>query len=628
MKKLWNNRAVLAGAMLSLVTNMNAVADDIEIYVGGNLTATAVPPNILFVVDTSGSMSSLVVTQGNYDPATDYSGLPTSCAEYTNNKIYWSTGSVSTSCTSTSWFDTSYMHCNAGVNSLANTGFFQDRMARYSSNSWRTLTTSSTYKQRNVECEADSGVHGHNVNGGLYAQDNSGSNTNGGWTSNPADEINWVGERNYTIYSANFMNYLRSDPNAVTTRLKIVQDVVSDVVNSTNGINIGLMRFSQNREGGQVSYAMEDIDTARAGFIAALNTYTPSGGTPLTEVLWEAMRYYRGDPVDYGVGSTPVPSVASSQDGAGNYISPIDFQCQRNSVILLTDGAANGDNGRDNALQAMPNYLTATGVSNCPHPAEHISADGDANDGQCLDQMATYMANEDQLPAGMIDNQFVQTYTIGFQLDHPLLNSTAIEGKGLYFTADDTVGLTNAFTAIINEVLASNSTFTSPAVSVNAFSQTLHRNELYFTLFRPDGGPHWDGNLKKYRLDFDVDTNGDSYPVIEDRNGTPAIDTFTGFFRNTAHSYWSPAVDGDDVSLGGTASVLTNTRKVYTLHVHRQHGTVQRGADGFRQCRPRVQCFDHRADAGHGGRRYQSFAQRHPAVDARCRCRWRLWCNR
>ena len=130
--------------------------------------------------------------------------------------------------------------------------------------------------------------------GTFYAEDNSGDNITGGWSTSPTNEINWQLEGNYTIYSANFMNYLRSDPTAIRTRLDIVQSVVANVVNSVNGINIGLMRFSQNQEGGMISSAMEDITTARPGFIAALNAYTPSGPTPLTEVLWEAMRYYRG----------------------------------------------------------------------------------------------------------------------------------------------------------------------------------------------------------------------------------------------------------------------------------------------------------------------------------------------
>ncbi|MDH3712633.1 MAG: PilC/PilY family type IV pilus protein [Gammaproteobacteria bacterium] len=563
MKKLPSSRAILTGAVLSLLVSTPVYADDTEIYVGGS-AVSAVAPNVLFAVDTSGSMGSTVVTQGAYNPATDYSTLPTSCAEFTNDRIYWSPGSVNTSCTSAQWFSTTYMRCDAST--IATTGFYQDRLARYHNDAWRTLSVDPVLKERNVECQSDSGVHGiDGVNTAVYAEDNSGDNTTGGWSTNSSNEINWQLEGNYTVYSANFMNYLRSDPTAIRTRLDIVQDVVANVVNSVNGINIGLMRFSQNQEGGQISFAMQDITNGRSGFIAALNAYTPSGPTPLTEVLWEAMRYYRGDAVDYGASSTPGPSVADSWDAAtGNYISPIQLQCQRNSVILLTDGASNGDNGRDANLIAMPNYANATGETNCPHPMEHVSTDGDADDGMCLDQLAAYMANEDQLPA-LADDQFVQTYTIGFQLDMPLLNDTALEGEGLYFTADDTVGLTNAFTAIINEVLATDSTFTSPAVSVNAFSQTLNRNDLYFTLFRPEGGPHWDGNLKKYRLGFDVDNDGNTFPVILDVNNQPAINPNNGFFQPTAQSYWSAGVDGGDVRLGGAANVLTNNRSVHTF---------------------------------------------------------------
>ncbi len=578
MNKVNNSRALAAGVTLSLLVSGPAMADDIEIYVGANLASTIVPPNVLFVVDTSGSMGADVFTQPNYDPNTDYSGLPTSCVEFTNNRLFWSSGSLNTDCSTARWFDTQFMTCAAagtsgvpgvtpGTGALGTTGFYQDRIARYSSNRWRTLTTSDTYKQRYVECASDSGVHGIDAaSANVYAADNAGAEWpgTGGWSGAEANEINWNNEGNYTLYTANFMNYLRSDPTVLRSRLQVVQDVVTAVVGSVNGINIGLMRFSRDQEGGMVSYAMESIDTAETGFVNALNAFTPSGPTPLTEVLWEAMRYYRGDPVDYGLTSDPVPSVANSTDGAGNYVTPIEYECQRNSVILLTDGASNGDNGRDATLTGMADYFQATGLNSCPHPAEHVSADGDADDGQCLDQLANYMANADMLPAEFVNDQRVQTYTIGFQLDHPLLRATAQEGDGLYFTADDTAGLTNAFTSIINEVLASNSTFTSPAISVNSFSQTTHRNELYFTLFRPSGGPHWDGNLKKYRLDFDTDANGNSFPIVEDVTGQNAVDPSTGFFRDTARSWWSSGVDGSDVREGGAAEQLTATRNVYT----------------------------------------------------------------
>ena len=72
MRRL-SKRALAVGVFLVLWISVPALAEDIEIYVGGNLTQEAVTPNILFIVDTSGSMDSDVTTQETYNPAFDYS---------------------------------------------------------------------------------------------------------------------------------------------------------------------------------------------------------------------------------------------------------------------------------------------------------------------------------------------------------------------------------------------------------------------------------------------------------------------------------------------------------------------------------------------------------------------------
>src|SRR5690606_39946414 len=54
-----------------------------------------------------------------------------------------------------------------------------------------------------------------------------------------------------------------------------------------------------------------------------------------------------------------------------------------------------------------------------------------------------------------------------------------------------------------------------------------------------------------------------------------AIDPGTGFFRDTARSYWSTEVDGATASSGGAASVIPENnaeRKVYTYY----EGSVSR----------------------------------------------------
>jgi type IV pilus assembly protein PilY1 len=110
-------------------------------------------------------------------------------------------------------------------------------------------------------------------------------------------------------------------------------------------------------------------------------------------------------------------------------------------------------------------------------------------------------------------------------------------------------------------VLTNNTTFSAPAVSVNAFNRTQNLNELYMSLFRPDFRYRWLGNLKKYELD---PRTGD----ILDATGTVAVNPATGFFTSTARSFWTPnnLTDGADVTLGGAAGELDDfaSRKVFT----------------------------------------------------------------
>ena len=78
------------------------------------------------------------------------------------------------------------------------------------------------------------------------------------------------------------------------------------------------------------------------------------------------------------------------------------------------------------------------------------------------------------------------------------------------------------------------------------------------SVFHPAGSYRWPGNIKKYRL-FEGQ--------IVDANGDLAVDPQTGFFKDTAQSFWSAAVDGSDVTLGGAASrqpTDPTTRKLYT----------------------------------------------------------------
>ena len=123
------------------------------------------------------------------------------------------------------------------------------------------------------------------------------------------------------------------------------------------------------------------------------------------------------------------------------------------------------------------------------------------------------------------------------------------------------------FNQILAEILAVNSTFSSPAVSVNAYNRATNLDDLYFSLFKPANGAHWDGNLKKYKLGTIIDVNGDKVPQIQDALGNPAIDDVTGFFKDTSVSYWTlpaDAPDGAETAIGGAAGRLSLGRNAYT----------------------------------------------------------------
>jgi len=540
---------LISGIIAGMICSAPVMADDTEIYVGSNSGISNVPPNVLFVVDTSGSMDSAVITREPYDPNYDYSGNSGAC--YDNSRIYTKPDQHWYDCYNYSvsaknyYFNASALQCNAAA-SLATTGFYQDRLAQWRGGVWKTISNSS--RTAYVECKADNGIHG---NGGsaVWA-----SNSNGPWSTDQNDSVDWsaIGS-SQTIYAGNYMNYLKTAPIvSSSTRINVVKDVVTNVVNSVQDINIGLMRFSRNAEGGMVVTPMGDIATNKTQFLSDLNVMTARGGTPLSESLYEAARYYQGKSVDYGDQSTDANgTLLSAPDsrtpsGGSQYKTPIEFQCQKNFIVLLTDGEPTSD-------YVSTSRLSSIGVSSCT--------------GNCLDEIAGAMASQDQSTT-FAEDQKVSTYTIGFTTDQQLLEDTADKSKqgsgaGKYFTADNASDLTNVFTNILTDILGVSSTFSSPAVSVNAFNRTSHRSDLYFTLFKPDTGPHWDGNLKRYKLAFATDGT----PTIKDASGNDAVSDTTGFFRDSSISYWTQtadAPDGKEAGDGGAASRLTNTRKVYT----------------------------------------------------------------
>ncbi len=534
----------LAGMLWAFTATTPTMADDTELFVGDSSLYPDAKPNVLFIFDTSGSMNTPVATQTIYDPAVSYPG---SCV---SSRVYWRSGTGSPpDCSTDRWFDRAALMCKKALDAFGTSaGRYTDRMAQYDPNRddrWERINRSR--KSRMVECEDDSGSHGA-VGGDeddVYAQNGDDSQP---WSANSNDELSWgqsPADRIYTAYDANYLNWYYGPTTGSQTRTQIMKQVATDLLNTVEGVNVGLMRFNNN-EGGPVIHAMEDIVDARPVLTPRINGLPASGWTPLSETLYEAGMYYSGGLVDYGNLASPESSVAEART-SGNwnqYETPLEFGCQKNFVVLLTDGAPTQDTGAENKIEALPGFNTTVGNS----------CDG-SGDGACLDDMAEWMYETDLSP--LPGQQNVITYTIGFAVDLPLLDSTAKRGGGEYFTANNTATLNEALTNIITQILDTQTTFTSPTVSVNSFNRTRTLNDVFITLFQPSGETHWPGNLKKYQL-----KNG----VISDADGDPAVDPTTGFFSDGARSFWAASDDGKNVLTGGAANQLpsASVRKLYT----------------------------------------------------------------
>ena len=67
MKSIHQVKAVLAGLLLSSSVVPVATAEDIEIYTSLGANGSSSNPNIMFVVDTSGSMGTTSSVKESYD---------------------------------------------------------------------------------------------------------------------------------------------------------------------------------------------------------------------------------------------------------------------------------------------------------------------------------------------------------------------------------------------------------------------------------------------------------------------------------------------------------------------------------------------------------------------------------
>ena len=378
----------------------------------------------------------------------------------------------------------------------------------------------------------------------------------------------------------NYLNYLKSEDGETRTRTEVAKEVVVDLIDSVENVNLGLMRFN-DVDGGRI---VEPIGTSKTEMKAAVNALPADGYTPLAETLAEAGLYFAGkkswfndvdgDPKDF------------TENGI-QYTSPMQYSCQKNYIILMTDGLSTKDKSNplwktDDAKYKYINddYIGGDLDSDGTDCSEY-EADGSCKTVQTvgsdgtdfLDDVAKYLYDNDlNATLGDVGTDFekqnLTTFTIGFRLQgddglraKELLIDTATNGGGEYFTADKAADLKEAFESIISWIFEDSAVFVAPVVPVNRMNRTFAGDRLFLGFFRPKTGGLWSGNLKRYKLT----STGDMW----DQDDHPATDS-VGRILTTSHSFWSTTIDGPDVEKGGAGEQLllrpvADTRTIYTI---------------------------------------------------------------
>jgi type IV pilus assembly protein PilY1 len=562
---------ISAGLLLAMMAGAPAIADDTELLLVPPPASDATKPRIMFIIDTSTSMTSNEDTVVPYNAGQNYGG------DCNSDAIYWSLLSgVLPDCAggTNQYIDKDNWFCDAGQARLDGLGSYSSVLAQYRDGGkdgtgsgpkkWQFLAAG--YNSEPVECEDDAGIHGDGRAGFLWPK--AGSDLPDPFTNIEGEAAKFNGApRNqaYTVYDGNWLNWDASPVIVSMDRIDIVKQVLTVIFRAVNDVYVGVERFNDS-EGGTIIQGLVDIDVPanRTAALAAVASLTPEDHTTIAESAYESVLYWLGKPAEFAEidgdneNFTDHAILVDPTKGAGEqeYIQPDLSACAKNYTVLLSDGRAGSrDDKTEGLTPTLPGYQAATGRTFCDDVVASES------DGKCIDDIAEYLFKTDISPdaTGLPGQQNVIMHTVGFAVDTENLSSAAERGGGTYYQADDGPELAAAFLEIVTTIADRDLSFVAPSVSVNAFNRTQNLNDLYLSVFKPRNRVHWPGNLKKYRI---VDG------VISDVNGAAAVDPATGFFKDTAKSYWTPgAADGSNVEMGGAARALPDPatrRNLYT----------------------------------------------------------------
>lgn len=451
------------------------------------LSSSAVPPNLMLLVDNSGSMYNIIWSSA-FDPKVDRPAIS-----------YYST-----QCTNGYYI----VPCQQPT-TITNAS---------------TLTVGDINTDINRPC--DRGYYPIDRNGTRYClrlPDPAG----GGDTRYTADYISWL----IDLYPAS--QKLRDYTNGVIPndyRMNVAKTVATNLISANTSLRIGLASFNEPTSnnpgpGGRIARAITDLapvpatvyqptavtqtqaNTNIKNLKDAIAALSPTSNTPLAETYYEITRYFRGMPSYYP--SSPV-----------TYTSPIQYRCQKNYGVVITDGLPTYDRtffANDPADVADKSRSLPDWDLNSANDGANVNGDAEG-DRLYLDDLAKFAYDIDMRRAADgtdltkkswdgtgFNRQNMTTYTVGFTTssDQMLIDAADnTHGRGKYFQSNDSAGLTNALNLALSDIYAKAGSGGGGAAN----STTLKTGtRFYQTMYDPSD---WHGTVNAFNLDVATGDQG------------------------------------------------------------------------------------------------------------------------
>ena len=341
-------------------------------------------------------------------------------------------------------------------------------------------------------------------------------------------------------------------------RINVMKTVISQSFNTLNAnTRVGLVSHNTSSPVAASEYQpISDFTPAAKGlFFDKLFAMGTEGGTPLRRALSRVGRHFAG--------KTDGVNAGMPQD-------PIQFSCQKNVAMLVTDGYWNGPSGLEIDGTYLGNHDNVEGEFTSRADGVFDGARG-GSDGTLADVALYYYANdlrpagstnaagkdvsEDNVPTSLKDKnnaQHMVTYTLGLGLDglmtyrpnydtattgdfysiktgrfncpwitgacdwpEPQSDSpsalddlwhAAVSGRGRFYSAKDPDGVRSGMFDMLNSLRVVTGSSSASATSSPIITKTT--NAIYSAVYRSGT---WDGEMVKQNIDL---TTGEVLPPV------------------------------------------------------------------------------------------------------------------